>query len=95
MTAFATLPSPPRIYDYRPGGFKYRPASLKPERRRPRVYTGGAYWPSPGLQWIVLDVFPAGRGWSVEFMERWTGGERARTKVMAYLDFCREARVEP
>lgn len=61
----------------------------------PRVYSGGAYWPSPGLQWIVTKVLPHSRGWRVEFMERWSGSTRRRLHSLGYLDFCSRVRVEP
>lgn len=63
--------------------------------RHPRVYCGGAYWPAPGVQWIVTGVLRHGKGWRVEFLERWTGGERSRVRSLGYLDFCIQAHVDP
>ena len=65
------------------------------EVRHPRVYCGGAYWPTPGVQWIVTGVLRHGKGWRVEFLERWTGGERCRVRSLGYLDFCIQAHVDP
>lgn len=62
--------------------------------RQPRVYCGGAYWPTPGVQWIVTGVLRHGNGWRVEFVERWAGSRRSRVRSMGYLDFCIQAHVD-
>jgi len=65
------------------------------EPRTPRIHVGGAYYPKPGWQIIVLDVFRHARGWSVEGMHRFSGSTVVRTDVIGYLEFCRLVGVEP
>jgi len=90
-----TIPSPPRAHDFRPGGFFDRTKATAPEIRTPRIHVGGAYYPKPGWQIIVLDVFRHARGWSVEGMHRFSGSTVVRTDVIGYLEFCRLVGVEP
>lgn len=76
-------------------GLDGRSVFCPPVPRTPRIHVGGAYYPKPGWQIIVLDVFRHARGWSVEGMHRFTGSSVVRTEVIDYLEFCRLVGVEP